>query len=70
MPIKFTEKYLTTTEAAKRLGIARDSVGVYCGNGRIKAEKVGHSWLIPLAEVEKYETEEAATGRPKKSHSA
>jgi hypothetical protein len=65
--IKFTEKYFTTAEAAKKLGIRTDSVNKYCNSDpqRLKGEKYGHSWMIPESEVRRYLKEECHTGRPK-----
>lgn len=65
--IKFTEKYYTTSEAAEELGVTRDTVKNYCNGDspRIRAEKVGSSWMIPLSEIKRYKEQESSTGRPK-----
>lgn len=67
MAIKFTEKYFTTSEAAEELGVTRDTIKNYCNgdNPRLKAEKVGASWMIPLSEIRRYREHESRTGRPK-----
>lgn len=65
--IKFTEDYYTTSEAAAELGISTDTVKKYCNCSpqRLKAEKVGSIWMIPQSEIDRYQNEESATGRPK-----
>lgn len=65
--INFTEKYLTTAQAAKILRITTDTVKRYCNQRpqRIKGEKIGHSWMIPKSAIDEYLTEESDTGRPK-----
>jgi excisionase family DNA binding protein len=65
--IKYSEKYLTTAQAAKELGLTTDTVKRYCNQEpqRIKGEKVGNSWMIPESEVEKFERDEYGRGRPR-----
>lgn len=67
MAIKFTETYYTTAEAAELLGVATDTVKVYCNTGRIKGEKAGHAWMVPESEIKRYKQDENAIGRPKNS---
>ena len=52
--------YLTTAQAARRLGLSQVMVAVYCRTGRIRATRPGRDWLIPEAEVERF----AAIPRP------
>ena len=42
--------YLTTTEAARELGVSRSRVLhlIHDGTGRLKAERFGKSWKIAL----------------------
>lgn len=40
------DKFLTSFEAAKLLGFSPDHVRRMIGEGKIKAEKVGHNWII------------------------
>lgn len=65
--INFTEKYLTTNQAARVLRVTPDTVKRYCNQDppRIKAEKVGRDWLIAKSELDKYLSEESDIGRPK-----
>lgn len=67
MAIKYSERYFTTAEAAAELGVSTDSIKRYCNATppRLKAEKVGHSWMIPKSEIERYKKTASATGRPK-----
>lgn len=60
------KEYFTTAEAAERLGLNRDTVRHYCQGDepRIKATKVGRDWLIPRAEIDRYERDRRDVGRP------
>lgn len=40
---------MTTTEAARALGISSSTVAQWCRNGRITATKVNGRWSIPVA---------------------
>lgn len=40
------DKFLTSFEAAKLLGFTPDHVRRLILTGKIKAEKIGHNWLI------------------------
>lgn len=73
MPIKYTEKYLTTAEAAAELGLTTDTVKRYCNapEPRIKGEKVGNGWMIPRSAIEEFKKAERDNrGRPRKKNSA
>lgn len=55
-------EFLTTTEAAKLLGISRIAVFKRIKTGAIKAKKVGRNFIIPRAEfAELLETALSAT---------
>ncbi len=41
-----TIKFITTAMAAKLLGFTQDYVRQMCAKGKIKAEKLGHDWLV------------------------
>jgi len=49
--------YLTITQAAERLGVSRQAVWVRIKSGVIRADRVGHYWFIPSAEIERLRTE-------------
>jgi excisionase family DNA binding protein len=51
------DEWMTTTEAAARLGIEPYTVAERAKAGRIRAEKVGRFWRIDPAEVERIRTE-------------
>lgn len=56
--------YLTTEQVAERLGVTRGTVAVAIRQGRLRAERVGRSWLVPevaLAESRVY----PRAGRPR-----
>jgi hypothetical protein len=63
-----TKDYLNTADAAAKLGLDTDTVKRYCNAKppRLKGIKLGKSWLIPKAEIERYRKEESSRGRPKK----
>lgn len=42
------KKYYSTSEAGKILGISREAVLKQINTGRLKAERVGRSFVIPL----------------------
>lgn len=47
-------EYLTTEQAAKRLGVSRIRVLVFISEGRLKAEKAGRAWLILPNDLEEF----------------
>jgi excisionase family DNA binding protein len=60
---------LTIPQAAKVLGITRQSVWQAIQKGRIKALRFGHVSLVPRSALEEYETTKSKGGRPKKKTS-
>lgn len=70
MPIKFTERYYNTKEAAKILHVTPDTVKRYCNADppKIAAEKIGRDWMIPKSSLYKYIREESDFGRPRNRH--
>ncbi len=65
MAILNTDNLLTTAQAGDALGLSTDTVKVYCTKGKIDAVKVGHIWMIPKKEVDRYKRERNTVGRPK-----
>lgn len=65
--INFSEKYYTTSQAAKILRVTADTVKRYCNQSppRIKGEKIGREWLIPKSSIDKYMADESDNGRPR-----
>ena len=57
---------LTLTQAAKLLGLARQTIWDAVKRGRIKARKIGHVSLVSRSSVERYRTTRKRTGRPPK----
>lgn len=45
---------MTLAEAARELGLARDTLKIQAQHGRLRAEKIGRDWLVTRAEVERY----------------
>lgn len=73
------EGYLTTPQAAERLGVTRRLLHYLCRAGRLEGAKLietgrGPLWLVPVATVEKHAAEPAEkrswrtgkVGRPRK----
>lgn len=60
------EGYLTTKEAADRLGVSSSRIRHMIIAGLVKAEKFGRDNVIPEAEIERLEKVDRKAGRPKK----
>ncbi len=59
-------QFLTTDDAAVRLGVARRTVQLWLRQGRIGgAFKVGRDWLIPVESLDDFELPKR--GRPPKN---
>jgi excisionase family DNA binding protein len=58
-------KIISTTEAARRLGVTANRVRVLIRTKRLKAIKVGHEWLIDPKDLDA--VRERKVGRPRKS---
>ncbi len=42
------EKYISTSEAAKKWGLSRHRVSILCAGGRVRdAQLVGRTWMVP-----------------------
>ena len=44
-------KFLSTAAAGKILGFSADYVRRLCGKGDIKAQKVGHDWIMTEKDI-------------------
>lgn len=61
------EKYLTTEEAARHLGVTQSRVRQYILELRLKSEKIGRDHLIREADLAEFaECGKLKRGRPKK----
>jgi excisionase family DNA binding protein len=58
-------KIISTTEAAKRLGVTADRVRKMIEAKRLKATKLGNVWLIDPKDLEA--VKDRKVGRPRKS---
>lgn len=56
------DKYYSTQEAAKLLGVTRVTVFRQIKNGKIKAEKVGRNFVIPASEISSSGKHEKTSG--------
>jgi excisionase family DNA binding protein len=45
--------FITTTEAADRLGITRQTLSLYLRQGKLRGVKLGKEWRIPRQEFER-----------------
>jgi excisionase family DNA binding protein len=61
------EKVLTTSDAAKILGVNRSRVLQLIMRGKLRAEKLGWQWIIRPKDLEKVKNRKP--GRPKKMSS-
>ncbi|MFI5168079.1 MAG: helix-turn-helix domain-containing protein [Thermoanaerobaculales bacterium] len=57
------ERFCSTTEAARRLGLSREQVLRRIGRGLLAAEQVGGRWLVDSASVEHYRSREDTNPR-------
>ena len=58
-------KIISTTEAARRLGVTANRVRAMIRAKRLKAMKVGHEWLIDPKDLDALK--DRKVGRPRKS---
>jgi excisionase family DNA binding protein len=59
-------RFLSTAEAAGRLGISERRVRVLIEEGRLPAQKIGHQWIIHPDDLERSEIADRRPGRPPK----
>jgi excisionase family DNA binding protein len=64
VPIKVADTVLTTTEAAKRMGLSEHTVRIYIGRGLLRAKKLGPIRVLTAAECDRYTREKRPRGRP------
>ncbi|MBN1121108.1 MAG: DUF433 domain-containing protein [Anaerolineae bacterium] len=57
-------QFLSTAEAAGRLGISERRVRVLIEEGRLPAQKIGHQWIIRPDDLERDEVAKRRPGRP------
>jgi hypothetical protein len=62
------KNWLTATEAAIVIGCTTGRVRAMCGNGLLRAEKVGpRAWMVEKKSAEEIAKNPAKTGRPRKN---
>ena len=54
---------MTLTEAARSLGLATSTLHHQIANRRLKARRMGRSWYVSEAEVERYRAEVSRKGK-------
>lgn len=65
MRVRMADKLLSVVEAGKLLGVTRQRVQVLITEGRLKAEKVGSTFVVHKESVDKFKRLKG--GRPKKA---
>jgi excisionase family DNA binding protein len=63
----FLDRFLSTAEAAERLGISERRVRVLVNEGRLPARKLGHQWIIDPDDLERDAVRKRSPGRPPKA---
>jgi len=58
-------QYQSITQVAKRMGITRQAVWSAMKRGLIRAERIGHAWVIPDSEVDRLMQPEEIARRAK-----
>lgn len=59
------EDYLTAKQIAAAYGVSRDHVTLLVRQGKLKAIRPGHEYLILRSEWERYEQEKSPRGKPR-----
>ena len=54
----------TTDEAADYLGLSDVTICLYCRQGRIKAERLGNSWIIEKKDLDDFKRKPRPVGNP------
>lgn len=57
-------QYVTTKQAAERLGLLQTSITHLLYSNRLRGIKIGNSWLVHIPSIEKYLKTKAPGGRP------
>ncbi|MGE5609922.1 MAG: helix-turn-helix domain-containing protein [Bacillota bacterium] len=55
-----------TTEAARRLGLTNQRITAMIRAGQVAAQKIGRTWVVDEAEIERLRHQERKPGRPRK----
>jgi excisionase family DNA binding protein len=55
-----------TEEAARRLGLSMGRLTTMIRTGVLRAQKIGHTWVLDEAEVERVSKLDRPRGRPRK----
>jgi excisionase family DNA binding protein len=50
-----TPRYITTAEAGQRLGVVAHTIRTWISQGRLRAQKVGRSWVVEEPSVAELE---------------
>ncbi len=53
-PASLGNELLTVSQAANRMGCSPQAIRKACGEGRLKADRVGRDWVIRLDELNTY----------------
>ena len=61
-----TSPWLSTAEAAKRLGLPPSTICTYAARGVLRCRRIGRTVQVSSASVEAYQNERKGPGRPAK----
>lgn len=68
MPLQAkNDSFFTTSEAAKYLGFAEDTIRRYIYRGLICGKKIGNTLVVTKSELDRYKVEKRGRGRQKKN---
>jgi len=62
------ESLLTSRQVADKLNLCDSTVRRHCRRRTLKGIKMGRDWMIPLAEVERFELDPPRPGNPNFGH--
>jgi excisionase family DNA binding protein len=63
-------QYAGTSEAAKLIGVTQPYIRQLLGKKKLRGQRVGRAWAIPLLEIQRFLGEEKRAGRPRSGQSA
>ncbi len=58
-------QYVTTRQAADKLGVVTDHINHLLAKGKIKGIKLGYSWLVYAPSLDEYQQTKSPGGRPR-----
>lgn len=68
MQVEGGETLLTMKQAAERIGLSANTLARQVKNGALKATLVGHTYLVTLTELERYDEQRKVRGFAREDH--